>query len=282
MEPYSRRVTQWDERRHGKRVSRSGEEEKREDGEKHEEAERRFYSKCTIFSKHMVKRSKILDIAYYERVCARCMPRMAMRLYANNEVTDTVPVFTVRQRYHTNRDCDNRDKQHLATRGLRLSRRHDDGNPDICMRRLQVAAVCTCNSGVAPEMKTDNNNNNNDRDDDNDVKVSAPRKHESVKNVEHNDTGSWLGNEANSIIERKRQIAPRNRKPIIELVHEDDPASPIYYAKHFGPGRRSVTETGSIAKKHPNKLDHAKIKSDAYSKGSTSINSQTTLAGLRI
>lgn len=40
MEPYSRRVT-WDERRHGKRMSRSGEEKKREGGEKHEESERR-------------------------------------------------------------------------------------------------------------------------------------------------------------------------------------------------------------------------------------------------
>ncbi|EGI61699.1 hypothetical protein G5I_10031 [Acromyrmex echinatior] len=74
MEPYSRRVTQ-DERRHGKSMSRSGEEKKRESAEKHEESERRevaiyasgssssegttFYGKCTIFSKHMVKRSKI-------------------------------------------------------------------------------------------------------------------------------------------------------------------------------------------------------------------------------
>ena len=40
MEPYSRRVTQ-DERRHGKSMSRSGEEKKRESAEKHEESERR-------------------------------------------------------------------------------------------------------------------------------------------------------------------------------------------------------------------------------------------------
>ncbi|EGI61700.1 hypothetical protein G5I_10032 [Acromyrmex echinatior] len=197
---------------------------------------------------HLVSHSSsgTFDIAYYKRVCARCMPnaveeflaiflrvrgrlivstaeineqkrereRMAIRLYANNEAADTVPVFTVRQRTpHTNRDCDN----------IKPSRQ-------ISTTRVSRA----------------------------------------------NDTRSWLGNEANSIIERKRQIAPQNRKLIIELVHEDDPASPIYYAKHFDPGRRSVAETNSIAKKHPNELDHVKIKSDVFSKGSSGEVSYTT------
>lgn len=56
----------------------------------------------------------------------------------------------------------------------------------------------------------------------------------------HDDTRSWLGNEANSIIKHKRQIASRNRKPVIEPVHEDDPTCPIYYAKHLDPGHQSV------------------------------------------
>ncbi|KYQ54111.1 hypothetical protein ALC60_06983 [Trachymyrmex zeteki] len=223
MEPYSRRVTR-DERRHGKRMSRSGEEEKRENGEKHEEAKRR---EVAIYAS---------DSSFSEGTTTRCMPP--------NAAEEFLAIF-------------------LHVRG-----------------RL-IAATAEIN-----EQK------------------------EREKEREKNDTRSWLGNEANSIIERKRQIAPQNRKLIIELVHEDDPASPIYYAKHFGPGRRSVAETGSIAKKHPNELDHAKIKSEAFSKGSTRrrdiqrreaqdeevgvnryidtghfflpINSQTTLAGLRI
>ncbi|KYN32751.1 hypothetical protein ALC56_12911 [Trachymyrmex septentrionalis] len=158
MEPYSRRVTR-DERRHGKRMFRSGEEKKREDEEKHEESERRevaiyasgssssegttLYDKCTIFSKHMVKRSKI---------CARCML---------NAVEEFLAIF-------------------LRVRG-----------------RL-IAATAEIN-------------------------------------------------------ERKRK-KKRERERERERVK---------------PSRQiSTTRVGRIAKKHPNELDHVKIKSDAFSKGS--------------
>lgn len=41
----------------------------------------------------------------------------------------------------------------------------------------------------------------------------------------HDDTRSWLGNEANSITERRR-IAPRNRKSVIESMYGDRSSFP--------------------------------------------------------
>ncbi|TGZ50654.1 hypothetical protein DBV15_10781, partial [Temnothorax longispinosus] len=73
----------------------------------------------------------------------------------------------------------------------------------------------------------------------------------------YDDTRSWLSNERIRSSSVNDKSAPRNRKPVIEPVHRDDPASPIYYAKHSGLGRRS------IAGKHLSEFDHAKIESDA-------------------
>lgn len=52
----------------------------------------------------------------------------------------------------------------------------------------------------------------------------SPRRESAV----HDDTRSWLDNEVNSIIERKRQIVRPNRKPVIEPVHGDDPRLPRF------------------------------------------------------